>query len=59
MANSKLSFGRMVSAFFRLPDRGSHVEARAERQKIPFGWVLIGLVAFSAVAWYIIFKVIL
>ena len=58
MANSKSSLGRFFSAFFGFPTR-SPGERSAGEGRIPFGWVLLGLVAFSAAAWYVIFKVIL
>ena len=58
MANSKSAFSRFFSAFFGLPMRGAEEERRAGERKIPMGWVLLGLIAFSAIAWYVIFKVI-
>ena len=58
MANSKSSISRFFSAFFGFPAR-SPDEQSASEGRIPFGWVLLGLVAFSAAAWYVIFKVIL
>jgi len=59
MANSKSAFSRFFSAFFGLPMRGSEEGRHTGERKIPVGWVLLGLVAFSAAAWYVIFKVIL